>query len=43
MILVLHSVYTVVDTDVVLFALSECNTGNELQEYIDSLLEEIDG
>ena len=34
---------TVVDTDVVLFALSECNTGNELLEYIDSLLEEIDG
>ena len=34
---------TVVDTDVVLFALSECNTGNELLEYIDSLLEDING
>jgi len=33
----------VVDTDVVLFALSECNTGNELLEYIDSLLEDING
>ena len=34
---------TVYNTDVVLFALEECNTGAELLEYIDSLLEDING
>jgi len=32
---------TQLNTDVVLFALSQCNTGDEMLEYIDSLIEEI--
>jgi len=35
-----HIMSTVTNTDVVLFALSQCSTGNELLEYIDSLIEE---
>jgi hypothetical protein len=31
---------TPINTDVVLFALSQCNTGAEMLEYIDSLIEE---
>ena len=31
---------TVTNTEDVLFALSQCNTGNEMLEYIDSLLDE---
>ena len=32
---------TQINTDVVLFALEQCNTGDEMLEYIDSLIEEI--
>jgi len=35
-----HIMSTVTNTEVVLFALSQCNTGNEMLEYIDSLLDE---
>jgi len=31
---------TVPNNEVVLFALSQCNTGNEMLEYIDSLIDE---
>jgi len=35
-----HIMSTVTNTEVVFFALSQCNTGNEMLEYIDSLLDE---
>ena len=34
---------TVYNTEALLFALEDAQTGNELLEYIDSLLEDING
>ena len=36
-----HTHFKMIDTEVVFFALDQCNNGTEMLEYIDNLLEAI--